>query len=64
MQNLNINMNVLFAIANDSVYNTENSYILEYFVAWNKQLTTTKQVCFLTNKTNINQYSWYVLGYL
>lgn len=64
MQNLNINMNVLFAIANDSVYNTENSYTLGYFIAWNKQLTSNRQVCFLTNKTGINQYTWYALGKL
>lgn len=62
IQNLNINMNVLFAIANDSVYNTSDSYTDGFFIAWNKQITTNHQVCFLTNKVSINQYTWLALG--
>lgn len=62
MQNLNINMNVFFSIANDSVYNTSNAYSEEIFIIWNTQFTTNSQICFLSNKSNINQYAWLAIG--
>lgn len=63
IQNLNITMNVSFVIANDSVYNTSDSYVDNIFIVWNNQLTTNNNICFLSNKINANQYTWLALGW-
>lgn len=58
-------MNVIYAIANDSI-NNGSDYIYDglFFIVWNTYYKDKNNLYFFTNKTSIDQFTWLAIGYI